>query len=261
MNDAFVKEIKKSGYIHRPLVLDEARSLENKQKNQAVLEEKCLFDSGHPENSDWIHSGVGDLRALPDGELQLSSPALMPHWPEGAPQDGDYVNFGTACMVKVFPRANWEGFNRITLEVFPNFVGIPNAYIMLCFKNEGAIQVPDIYEREGYHGINLKNQEWNTVHLEIQELPRDAITELSIGYYLVGKERATGDEMELLLRKVKLEKVSEHEISKGWLPKPNDMIYSHNGYSLSGSKTAFASQLPGQLFQVKHAETKEVAYT
>jgi hypothetical protein len=260
MNDAFIKDIKKSGYIHRPLPLNEDRSLEHQQKNNTVLEEKWLFDL-NPGNSDWIHKGVGVLHTLPNQELQLSSPTLMPHWPEGASHDGDYSNFGTARMTKVFTRDNWESFNRITLEVFPDFPGVPNAYIMLMFKNEGAIQVPDIYYREGYHGVNLKNQEWNTVHLEIQELPRDAITELSIGYYLVGKERATADNMELRLRKVKLEKVSEHEVSKGWAPKPNDIIYSHSGYNLSGIKTAFATQLPGQTFQLKHADTKNIAFT
>ncbi|GGH30637.1 glycoside hydrolase family 9 protein [Paenibacillus segetis] len=261
MNSKFIEAIKQSGYIHRPLELNEEHSLESKQNNHTVLEEKCLFDSEHFNHSDWTRQGVCDLRMLPSQELQLSSPSLMPNWPEGAPEDGDYVNFGTANLVKRFARENWENFNRITLEVFPNFTGVPNAYIMLRFKNQGVIQVPDIYHREGYHGINLKNHEWNTVHLEIQGLPRDAITELSIGYYLVGKERTTGDELELRLRKVKLEKVEEYEISKGWLPKPNDIIYSHSGYSLSGIKTAFASQLPAERFQVKHAETNEIAYT
>ncbi|MDQ0090943.1 hypothetical protein J2T12_004369 [Paenibacillus anaericanus] len=261
MNTKFKEAIKQSGYIHRPLVLDEEFSLEYEQKNNTVLEEKYLFDSRHPGNADWINTGIWDLLTLPNQELQLSSPSLMPDWPEGAPEDGDYVNFGTASMVKTFDRENWEDFNRITLEVYPNFSGVPNPYIMLRFKNEGIIPVPDIYHREGYHGINLNNHEWNTVHLEIEGLPRDAITELSIGYYLVGKERTTGDELELRLRKVKLERVVEFEISKGWIPKPNDIIFSHSGYNLSGIKTAFASQLPAQRFEVKHAETNKMAYS
>jgi hypothetical protein len=261
MNDAFIKDIKKSGYIHRPLPLYEDKSLEHRQRDYIIMEEKWLFDSRHPGNSDWIHRGVGALLTLSNQELQLSSPTLMPCWPDGAPPDGDYTNFGTARMAKAFNRDNWESFNRITLEVFPDFTGVPNAYIMLMFKNEGAIQVPDIYEREGYHGFNLKNHEWNIVHLEIQELPRDAITELSIGYYLNGKERATADDMELRLRKVKLEKVSEHEVSKGWTPKPNDIIYSHSGYSLTGIKTAFTAPLLSQTFQVKRADTNQVAFT
>ncbi|MFF2093214.1 glycoside hydrolase family 9 protein [Paenibacillus sp. NPDC058174] len=273
MDKQLLEDIVRSGYIHRPLPLYEDRSLEHKQKAEPVLAELTLIGEGSGESSGWVHRGPGNLIFTEEQTVTLSSPTLMPHWPEGAPADGDYVNFGIASMVKTFERANWEEYNRITIEVYPDFPGVPNTYLYMKFKNEGEIAIPDIYHREGYHGVNLKNRQWNVIHLEIRELPRDAVTELEVGYYLNGKDRATGDRMELTLRAARLEKVAGHEISKGWTPKPGDIIYSHSGYNQSGVKTAFSaadgakgegrgtSAGAGREFYLKHAGSDEIAYT
>lgn len=114
-----------------------------------------------------------------------------------------------------------------------------NPYLMISFKNDGTVKVPDIYGREGVHGVNLINHEWNDVIFEIEGLPRDRMTEMSFSYYLNGPERLTAGTMELFINEIKLEQISEPEISKGWLPQNNTLIYSHNGYSKDMPKVAF----------------------
>lgn len=260
MNESFKQDIRKSGYLHRPLPIYREHSMEKEQAEQAVLSRETLFDAAAGESHQWIHHGVGSLRTTGQA-IQLVSPSIMPHWPEGAPADGDYVNFGSAWMTLKLPQVNWEAFNRITLNLHPDFHGVPNAYIMIKFKNEGAIPIPDLYHREGVHGVNMDNHEWNTVHLDIQELPRDVITELTIGYYLNGKEKATGDAIELALKDITLEKVDGHHVSKGWVPKQGEIVYSHSGYSADGSKTAFAVGLEGECFQLLHEVSGAAVFT
>ncbi|RXZ79957.1 endoglucanase [Paenibacillaceae bacterium] len=260
MNDAFVKDIRQSGYIHRPLPLLEQHSLEHEQQQQKVLESRTLFEYSEERAGEWIHRGVGTLRPGEEQSLLLSSPTIMPHWPPGAPEDGDYTNFGDAWMIKTLEREQWESYNRLTLELKADFHGVPNAYVMIKFRNEGLIPIPDIYHREGVHGVNMRNHEWSTVHLNIQALPRDAITELTIGYFLNGKERATADEMGLQLRSIKLEKVGGQEVTKGWLPKAGEIIFSHSGYNLVGAKAAFATDLTVSHFQLKRADQEETVF-
>ncbi|WP_053371866.1 glycoside hydrolase family 9 protein [Paenibacillus sp. FJAT-27812] len=263
MDNRLLEDIRQSGFIHRPLPLYAERSLESKQQNEPVLGklELALFE----DDGKWLHQGARSMSIVPGQHLAISSPTRMPRWPEGSPEDGDYVNFGSAWLIRRFDHDNWEGYNRITVEVYPDFPGVPNAYVALKFKNEGEVAVPDIYNREGYHGVNVKNGQWNTIHLDIQQLPRDGITELAIGYYLNGKDRATGDRMELRLRSARLERVEGHEISKGWMPKAGDLIYSHSGYNAEGTKTAFAaSGLTGEAspesFSLKREGTDEIAF-
>ncbi|MBJ6359998.1 glycoside hydrolase family 9 protein [Paenibacillus sp. GCM10012307] len=261
MNDELWKDIRLSGYIHRPLPLQEDWSLERAQQQYQVLESSPWFGGGKDAASNWVHAGVGQLAAEDDGILQLSSPTIMPHWPEGAPADGDYVNFGSSWMLRKAERENWETFNRLAIELKADFHGIPNAYVMIKFRNEGVIPIPDIYEREGVHGVNLKNHEWQTIHLNIEELPRDAITEVVIGYFLNGKERAAGEEMSLQLRSITLERVAEQEVSKGWLPRPREIVFSHSGYRLNSTKKAFATDLKERQFQLKRSERGDTVYT
>ncbi|WP_127532837.1 glycoside hydrolase family 9 protein [Paenibacillus kobensis] len=265
MHETFMSDVRRSGYIHRPLPLYDEHSLEREQRQHAVIESVILLGS-HTDTSDWSHRGVGELQlsaaaqgqtgfsvpnkimesgSVPsddlDAPLLLHSPTSMAAWPEGAPEDGDYTNFGNAWMVLKLPRADWTGYNRITLELRPDFPGVPNAYVRIKFRNEGAIPVPDLYDREGYHGMNLRSGEWNSVQLNMEELPRDAVTEIAIGYMLNGKDRATGDEMALRVRSIKLERAAEKLVSKGWTPAEREIIYSHSGYLPHGAKIAFAS--------------------
>ncbi|WP_339320473.1 glycoside hydrolase family 9 protein [Paenibacillus sp. FSL R10-2734] len=261
MSEQLLRDIKQTGYIHRPLPRYTKHSLEAAQKQLEVLDSRILFSAKESDASRWTFKGVGEMKVDHDGSLSITSPTVMPHWPEGAPEDGDYVNFGEAWLVQRFHRENWEPFNRIAVELKADFQGTPNTYVMIKFRNEGVIPIPDIYFREGVHGINLSNTDWNTIHLNIAELPRDVITEVEIGYFINGKSHATGDSMKLSVRSIQLELVDQQEVTKGWLPSPREIVFSHSGYRTDSAKTALAQQLDTEHFQIISEKSGKSVYT
>jgi hypothetical protein len=261
LNEQLLRDIKQSGYIHRPLPRYIEHSLEAAQNQLEVLDSRILYGASETDTSRWTFKGVGEMKVDHDGSLSITSPTVMPHWPEGAPEDGDYVNFGEAWLVRRFPCENWKRFNRIAIELKADFQGTPNTYVMIKFRNEGVIPIPDIYFREGVHGINLSNTDWNTVHLNIAELPRDVITEVEIGYFINGKSHATGDSMKLSVRSVQLELVDQQEVTKGWLPSPREIVFSHSGYRTDSTKTALAQQLVSGHFQIISEKSGKSVYT
>ena len=78
--------------------------------------------------------------------------------------------------------ANWEKYNRIHFYIYPNCEGARSIYLNLILENDGKIKVPDKYEREGIHEINLINGQWNECFVEMTELPRDKVTKLIVCY-------------------------------------------------------------------------------
>ncbi|MBC1798375.1 endoglucanase [Listeria booriae] len=259
MPKSFEEKLLASSYLHRPLEVPTDKALETRLQQKEVLTSKIVMDADTP--SEFHHRGVGKLERTADNQLRLSSPVTMPHWPEGAPDDGDYCNFGSVYAVQTIDRQDWTTFNRVRIEVFPEFEGLSNAYITIQFKNDGLLKVPDIYDREGVHGVNLVSDEWNDVIIEIADLPRDAITELSISYYLQGPEKLSKDNIALRVRSIHLETIETPENTKGWLPNKNVLSYAHNGYAEETAKTAFADEAFIEMpFELLDAKTKSPVF-
>lgn len=238
MSQSLEEQLITSSYLHRPLEIPSDKALETRLQQKKILASTSIMDTS--TNNAFHHQGVGRLEWTTEKHLRLSSPVTMPHWPEGAPDDGDYCNFGSVYAVKSIDREDWTNYNRLRLEVFPEFEGLSNAYIIIQLKNDGVLKVPDIYDREGVHGVNLISGEWNDVIVEIADLPRDAITELSISYYLQGPEKLSKSEIALSVRSIYLETIATPENTKGWLPNKNVLSYAQSGYSSEAPKTAFA---------------------
>ena len=99
-------------------------------------------------------------------------------------------------------------------------------------ENDGEIKVPDIYGREGYHEINLKNNQWNECFVEMSGLARDKVTKISFAIEVFGKERTMGDSLRFDVDAVELQKVENPETVKGWMPAQNRIIFSTTGYSI-----------------------------
>lgn len=265
MKSEFSNRIKQSGYIHRPLQIDTSHSFETSNEKVEILQQEQLFpiksNEGTSEQS-WKHRNQGTSEHLVSGELRLSSPTRMPAWPPGAPEDGDYSNFGEVTIYREIPLEDWQTYNQVSFEIYPDCPGAVNPHVIVGLKNDGAIKVPDIYNREGYHVTNLKNNEWNSCSLEITDLPRDAISELSFTYLMNGRDRATGAEQSYLIRKITLEKTASTNVSTGWLPKNGSIIYSHTGYQKDLAKSALMYDENNQEthFEVISADTKEIVY-
>lgn len=257
MHKNFVEDILKSGYIHRPLRLDENLSFENHYKKSSLLSQHVLFSPEY-QTLTWNHRGRGEYSLNENCEMTLKAPHIYSSWPEGAPDDGDYTNFGQVTVYCQLDKMNIEEYNRIYFEIKPNCPGMVNPHVMLSLKNEGKIKIPDIYNREGYHSVNLKNNVWNECFVEIQDLPRDALTELAFTVLMNGQDRATLENMTFTIRKVILRKVASASISKGWNPKEYQIIYSHNGYDLKSHKLAIINAPDIQTFQLINNLTHEI---
>ncbi|MFV0393888.1 MAG: glycoside hydrolase family 9 protein [Coprobacillaceae bacterium] len=260
MKKTFIDNIINSGYLHRPLKLEEERTFEEKNRNHKINNEQILLDSKSSSDYKWNHRNQGKSFCNQENEIVLEATSRMPTWPPGAPEDGDYSNFGQVTTYCELPRLDLRGFNRIYFEIYVNYDGAVNPHIMVGIKNDGEIKIPDIYNREGYHTVNLKNYQWNECFLEISDLPRDAITELSFTSLLNGQDRATSEEMQFKIRKVLVQSVENSSISKGWLPKDDEIIYSHNGYHHKTNKTAFLKETKEKEFQLIDSKTNTVVF-
>ncbi|GHU53387.1 hypothetical protein FACS189496_4730 [Bacilli bacterium] len=243
--DAPLQEaIENSGFLHRPLPLNREDSLENIGRKKKVLETRILWGMQSPEG--WSKNGDGSLcwNGVPDPagrtSMLMELPTTADHWPAEAP-DGDYTPFCRQHACYDVGGENWEAYNRITFQIYPDCGGARTVNIALIFANDGTYKVPDAYRREGYHEVNLINRQWNTCSLEIPELPRDRITMLGFESAAYGRDRSSGAALRFSLGEIRLEKVEQPEIVRGWLPGKNRIAYSMSGYESRGKKTAILS--------------------
>ncbi len=153
----------------------------------------------------------------------------MNKWPEGAPSDGDYSNYGGSIASFKVNDENWEKYNRILFYIYPDCEGTRNVHLNLYYKNDGKIKIPDEYHREGTHEINLINRQWNKCFIEISELPRDKMVEISFGVPAFGKDRTTGDSLQFDIDGIELQQIEDPEIVSGWKPAKNRIVYSTSG--------------------------------
>ncbi|MGX7417273.1 glycoside hydrolase family 9 protein [Carnobacterium gallinarum] len=266
MKSELLTQIQQSGYIHRPLQINTKDSFETSNEQVEILKQKQLFPINSEEevtkNVSWQHRHQGASELLVSGEIQLSSPTRLPQWPPDAPEDGDYSNFGQVSVYREVQLEDWQDYNQVSFEIYPNCPGAVNPHIIVGLKNDGVIKVPDIYDREGYHVANLENNSWNSCSLEITDLPRDAISELSFTYLMNGRDRGTGLEQSYLIRKITLEKTASSNVSKGWMPKSESIIYSHTGYQKNLVKTALmqTKNVPVTNFELVSAKDQEVVF-
>ena len=235
----FLEEVRQSGYVHSPLPLHPERGLESAFGAKRILSSRILCDM--ESLSGWSHKGVGsmaltDLRSK-DGRHSLRLQA--PSHPEGMPDWG--LGRGTSLASLELPGENWEESNRLHFFVYPSCAGARSIYLNLYLENDGAVKVPDPYGREGYHELNLRNEEWNECFLEITGLSRDRITKLSFAIEVFGREQTMGDTLCFDIDAVSLEKVADPEVVKGWIPGAERIVYSTSGYTPQGEKTALTT--------------------
>lgn len=257
MHKKFIEDIIKSGYLHRPLRLNEEASFEQRHKETPILSQQVLFSPEY-QTLTWNHRGRGEYCLNDNHEIVLRAPHTYSTWPEGAPDDGDYTNFGQITAYCELDSMDVTKYNRIYFEIKPDCPGMVNPHVMISLKNDGEIKIPDIYNREGYHSVNLKNKIWNECFVEIKDLPRDAITEIAFTVSMNGKDRATLDNMTFTIRKISLQEATLASVSKGWLPQDKEIVYSHNGYHYNSKKLAILKETNSTHFQLINADNHEV---
>ena len=255
MDKQLQQELEQSLYLHTAtLPVHTEGSLESSFPHKKVLETQEIFPAVQPQQK-----GLGTLEIGADS-FSVTAPLRADHWQPGLPPFGDYCNYGELKVGFQFDRADWQSFNRISFKVKPEAPGSTILHMNASVKNEGAVPVPDPYFREGGTVFDVKNGEWNTCIWEFNAMPRDAITELCFYVFLSGYDPAAAPELHCTFTDVKLERVENPEVEKGWQCQAGSIVFSTVGYWPKASKIAIANR-PENTFSLTDAENDAVVYT
>ncbi|MBS1486779.1 MAG: glycoside hydrolase family 9 protein [Bacteroidetes bacterium] len=253
------QDIRSTGYVHTPLPLDYSKSFETFGLTKKVLASDMLCDM--EDLAPWSHKGFGSMRLTNERSksgkksLRLVSQTTNPDFLKWG------IGLGTSMASYDIEGSNWEKYNRLHFYIYPNCEGARSIYLNLYIENSGKIKVPDKYEREGIHEINLINGQWNECFVEMTELPRDMVTKLSFAIEIFGKERTMGDSLKFDIDAVSLQTVENPETVSGWVPAQNRIIYSTSGYGVESEKSAIVRvKNHAGKFQLIDQATRAVAY-
>ncbi len=260
VDEKLKEDIRNTGYLHNsPLTLDYSKSYESFGLTKKVLKSDLFCDMENLKG--WSHKGIGGITLTEERSksgkhsLRLTAPTTNPEFLDWG------LGFGTSLASLDVGGANWEKYNRIRLFIYPNCEGDRSIYLNLYLENDGKIKVPDKYEREGFHEMNLINGQWNEVFVEMTNLPRDKVSKLKFAIEVFGKERTMGDSLIFDIDAVSLETVENPEVVSGWEPAKNRIIHSTTGYREESNKTAIVRvEDHNGNFRLVNNVTKEMVY-
>jgi hypothetical protein len=238
IDENLIEDIRRTGFVHRPLTLDYSKSFETFGLTKKVVQKETLCEM--EDLKGWSHEGIGGISLANESVRGKSSLKI------DAPTKVDTfltwgLGFGTSLASFDIGGKNWEKYNRIHFYVYPNCEGARTVYLNLYVVNDGKIKVPDKYGREGYHEINLINGQWNECFVEMTELARDKVTKLQFAIEMFGREETMGDSLIFYVDNVELQTVANPEAVSGWKPADNRIIFSTTGYGPESKKTAITS--------------------
>ncbi|NLA15889.1 MAG: glycosyl hydrolase family 9 [Bacteroidales bacterium] len=259
VDEKLKEDIRNTGYVHSPLPLDYSKAFETFAIKKKVLESVTLCSMEELEK--WSHKGIGTMYLTndrsKDGQhsLRLAAPTTVSQFLDWG------IGLGTSMASYEVGGKNWEDYNRLHFWIYPTCEGARSIYLNLYIENDGEIKVPDRYGREGFHEINLLNNQWNECFLEMTELPRDKVTKLSFAIEVFGRERTMGDSLLFDIDNVKLQQIEDPEVVSGWMPGKDRIIFSTTGYRTESSKTAITNvQHPNGTFCLKDYTTGNIVY-
>lgn len=261
MDTVFEKELRESLYLHIPLKPDMERSLETLDLKKEVLAERVIWDGQDAKK--WTFDGEGRA-TVKDGKLSLKTGARNNHWPQtearsvNAPT-GHYATFGSYEAKLNVEGLDLSRYNRLYFKIRPLCNGMHSPCIRAAFINNGEVKIPDIYSREGWNCINLKNGEWNTCTWEIDSIAHDRVEEVSFIVHRYGKELSGSEELEYEICDIRLQQVKPNVVS-GWQCEEETAVYSTTGYDVKGVKTAVANT-EETMFSIVDAEDGTSIYS
>jgi hypothetical protein len=259
VDEKLKNDIRATGYVHSPLPIDYSKAFETFGLTKKVLLSDMLTDM--EEVSKWTHKGIGSIAQTSERSIS-GKHSLRIVAPTHVTEFLDWgLGFGTSLASFNVGGKNWEKYNRIKFYIFPHCEGARTVYLNLYVENDGKIKVPDKYGREGYHEINLINNQWNECFVEMSELARDKVTLLSFAIEMFGREETMGETLAFDVDCVELQTIENPEVVSGWKPAPDRIIFSTTGYRADSEKSAIVSvgQHNGK-FQLIDYTTSQVVY-
>ncbi|MEP6835649.1 MAG: glycoside hydrolase family 9 protein, partial [Gemmatimonas sp.] len=115
--------------------------------------------------------------------------------------------------------------------------------------NNGAVKVPDRYEKDGTHFVTLAKNGWQQIVWEIEPFARDRITRFEIGYWVNRMLSAPDDHVAFEIGRLELQRV-DPDVHTGWNVGDGKIAFSNSGYELGLSKSAIASNLKAKDFEL-----------
>jgi hypothetical protein len=223
----------------RPLLpIDFVHSAEFGWMAKPVLVRRVLDDMTQPDR--WRLSGAGRLSfpaAMHLGTMRALRVDMQ--LAREAPATGR-LRLPSVTLQRAIPNEDWTAYNRLSLWLRPDFRGVPVVPLQVVLHNDGAVKVPDRYNREGTHIITLRAQGWQEVVWEIDPLARGRITRIEVGYFVNKMLADPDDRVAFEMGRIELQRVTP-DTHTGWALAPGRLAFSHSGYQPGWSKRAIVS--------------------
>jgi len=255
--------IGQSGPTARPMLpIEQVNSAEFGWLAKPVLASRVLDDMMQP--GAWKLSGagtlsfptaprLGDMRVLRvDMQLNVSLKGNAP--------PGTRLRLPSINLQRAFPKEDWRAYNRISLWIRPDFTGVPVLPLQVVLHNDGAVKIPDRYNREGTHIITLARNGWQQIVWEIEPLARDRITRMEVGYFVNRMISNADDHVAFEIGRIELQRV-EPDVHTGWSVAPGRIAFSHSGYQRGSSKTAIMSGVSAAEFELLRVDNSAFGET
>ena len=239
------KEIIQSGIIHSPLSPDDSNSYEAHGLRKKVLDKYLL--TGTRDIFRWSHSGYGkisfskEMSVAGKGSIKMEFPVFTGERARGSSSDPDYATYGVCSATFNINSQNWEKYNRIAFHIYPDCEGARVVNIDFMVENRSSATKAGYNRQSGNHLVNMKNRQWNTCFLDIDEYQRDSISQIGFSVSLKGKDITTGDSVIYYIDNIEVQQIDAPEIVSGWMPGENSVVYSTSGYMPEGQKTAIVN--------------------
>ena len=239
-----------------PIPNDYENSTKVRWLNKAVAESKMLDDA--ETLSAWrlvnVGQAKGEMTITAERAVSGKSSLRLRCATVGDQPVPDTRYYGTASARRLVNGEDWSAWNRLSFWVYPDLPGFRIVSMIVTFHNEGAQPVPDVYGKMGVNYQILENQKWNHIVWEIANLPRDKVTGIDFSYRMQGKEPGASNTATLDIDKLELQTVQADHY-EGWNVAPGEISFSHSGYQSGAAKTAFASDLTAQAFDLINVKT------
>lgn len=241
-NTVFDLALARSGYIHSPLQYKDGMPLEKEADAKPVLFSKELHGADVP--GDWTPSGSTSRLDLTDEgivELHVNFDTGSRRV-TGSPDDPDYGIYDHAAAVLNLNGISLDDCNRIFLIIEPRCPGLRVVNINLLFNNR-IIVGKGFNPPTGAHLIQLENNRLNRCYLEIGDLRRDCVDNITLSVSVNGRDLPSAGDALFRIHTVAAQKVENTEKVSGWQPQSDRIVYSQTGYAVDDAKTAVCSSM------------------
>ena len=242
MNEKLISLIMESRNAHVIMPYDETETtdwrLEKKPAIESVMLDECESIDCWRAVTEYAKVTLSQDESF-DGthSILFTSPTKLHGFLPGRTPGRIYIE---PKAMRIIDHADLRAYNRLSVWVKPVVPGMRSIVARLQLHNQGTHPVPDRFEREGHHNVSLKNNEWNHITCEIEQLDRDDVTGIALEYDMCGHEFDAAEEIKWYIDRLELQKV-EPEMYKGWTPGAGRIAFSGSGYLPGDRKLAVIS--------------------